>query len=220
VFRAGSDYVMEDLLLGAERSAVNLASVRLSQGMLGLGSTTGSNPTPSRPGQRNDFSKANATLSRTQTLFAPWQGASVALKGVFAGQIAGQILPSTEKFYLGGAELNRGFYSGQATGDQAISYTAELQLNTSFDTAIAGPVLNIPTQFYAFYDGGEVWQHTRLEPGARLASEGIGVRVNVTRFTEFDLEGVHRDTRSFGGTSTQVRPLPADAIYWRALARF
>ena len=220
VLRAGGDYVSEDLLLGAERSAVNLVSLRLSHGLDGLGSTDQSNPNPGRPGERIDFFKATAALSRTQTLFTPWTGASVALKGVVSGQASGDKLPPTEKFYLGGAEFNRGFYSGQATGDQAVTYTAELQLNTSFDTAIAGSALNIPAQLYVFYDGGRAWQNTKLEPNVRLGSEGLGLRLNVTDATEFGVEGVIRNTRTFGGTSAQVRPLPANAIYWRALARF
>lgn len=216
VFRGGLDYVMEDVLFGAERSGVNFASLRLSQGITGLGATGANNARPSRPGERTDFFKATASLSRTQTLFQPWRGASVALKGAVSGQATSDILPATEKFYLGGAEFNRGFYSGQVTGDQAITYTAELQLNT----AIAGPVLNIPTQFYVFYDGGQAWQRTSQEAGARLASEGAGVRVNVTQFTEFGLEGVIRNTRAIGGAGALVRPLPANAIYWKALARF
>jgi hemolysin activation/secretion protein len=220
IVRLGADYVVEDLLLGASRSATNLGNLHLSQGISGLGATGAGNPTPSRAGERTDFFKATATLSRTQTLFQPWNGASIALKGTVAGQASPDILPATETFYLGGAEFNRGFYSGEVTGDQALTYSAELQLNTSFSGVIAGQSLNMPTQFYVFYDGGEVWQHTSQQPNARLTSEGIGVRLNVTPTTELGLEGVIRNTRTFGATSAAVRPLPADAIYWHALARF
>ena len=220
VIRVGANDVLEDVLLGASREATNFANVQLSQGIDGLGATGSGNPTPSRPGQRPDFFKFTGSLSRTQTLFQPWAGATVALKGTVAGQATSDILPSTETFYLGGAELNRGYYSGEVTGDQGLTYSAELQLNTTFDTTIGGLLLNMPTQFYIFYDGGEVWQHTSQQPGARLTSEGAGVRLKLTSNSEFGVEGVIRNTRTFGGSSGQVRPLPADAIYWHALIRF
>jgi hypothetical protein len=58
------------------------------------------------------------------------------------------------------------------------------------------------------------------EPNARLSSEGIGVRLNITRYTELDLEGDIRNTRLPEGTSTTVRPEEADAFYWPVVARF
>ena len=53
-----------------------------------------------------------------------------------------------------------------------------------------------------------------------LSSEGIGARVSLTRFTEFDVEGVIRNTRLPEGTPGVVKPLKADAFYWRVLGRF
>ena len=49
---------------------------------------------------------------------------------------------------------------------------------------------------------------------------GLGVRVTVTRFTEFGLEGVHRNTRFVHGSGAGVSPLKADALYWRVVTRF
>jgi hemolysin activation/secretion protein len=220
VFRVGANYAIQDLLAGPDRSAINTASVRVSQGLPGLGGTGNGNPTPSRPGERVDFTKLDAQISRTQTLFQAWKDASVALELLAGGQITNKELPSVEKFFLGGSQFTRGFYSGQVTGDQALYWTLELQLNTGFDLTVFQRPLNIAAQFYIFYDRGEAWQLLSSEPNVRLSSEGIGVRLNLTRYTELDLEGDIRNTRLPEGTSTTVKPLKAEAFYWRVLARF
>ena len=218
--RLGLDYVLQDQMLGGDRSAVNFATIRLSQGLPFVGGTGNGNATPGRPGERMDFFAATAQISRTQALFQPWAGAGVALKASLAGQVSNSILPPTEKFFLGGAEFNRGFYSGEVTGDDAYTWSLELQLNTAFDVAFFGTPVSLAPQFYVFYDQGRAYQHTSLEPNQRLSSEGGGVRLNVTRFTEFDVEGVIRNTRLPDGTPGVVEPLKADAVYWRVLARF
>ena len=220
VFRAGAEYAVEDLLAGASRPAVNFASIRVSHGLPFLGGTSNSNPLPTRQNERVDFTKVAVELSRTQTLFVPYDGASVALRARVLGQGSGDVLPPAEQFFLGGSEINRGFYSGEVTGDNALAWSFELQFNTGLDlTAFSYPV-PITAQFYAFYDRGETWENQRTDPNTRLSSEGIGARFNITRFTEFDVEGVIRNTRVPVGTQGIVEPLKADAAYWRVLARF
>ena len=222
--RLGVDYAREDLLAGAERPAVNTAVIRLSRGLPFLGGHGDGTPNPGRAGENVDFTKVTADLARTQTLFTPWIGATVALKGRVAGQLASGLVPPAEKFYLGGVELNRGFYSGEVTGDNALAWSAELQLNTALDFTAFGRQIDVGSQFYAFYDRGETWENHRAglppDPNYRLSSEGIGTRVSVTRYTEFDVEGVVRNTRITAGTPGLVRPLKADAVYWRVLTRF
>jgi hemolysin activation/secretion protein len=220
VGRLGVDYVSQDLWAGLDRTAVNALEFRLSQGFPGLGGTTTSNPTPSRTGEQPGFTKISGEIARTQSLFVPWQGATVALKAAVAGQYSGDVLPPVEEYFLGGAEFDRGFYAGQVTGDTALTWTLELQLNTGFDVTAFGHPVNLGTQFYGFYDRGETWNNTPLDPNQRLSSEGMGVRLSVTRNTEFDLEGVIRNTRIPSGTEGEVSALKADALYWRALARF
>ena len=220
VGRVGADYVSQDLWAGLDRTAVNAIEFRLSQGFPGLGGTNTSNPTPSRTGEQPGFTKISGEIARTQGLFVPWQGATVALKAAVAGQYSGDVLPPVEQYFLGGAEFDRGFYAGQVTGDTALTWTLELQLNTAFDVTAFGHPLNLGTQFYGFYDRGETWNNTPLDPDQRLSSEGMGVRLSVTRNTEFDLEGVIRNTRVPSGTEGEVSALKADALYWRALARF
>ena len=46
----------------------------------------GTAPESPRLGGRSDFTKFYFDVSRTQTLFAPWRGATVALMGLATGQ--------------------------------------------------------------------------------------------------------------------------------------
>lgn len=214
VLRVGANYAIQDLLAGSEHPAVNSVNVRLSQG---LGGTA--NP-PSRMGEKLDFTKLDMQLSRTQTLFYPWQGASVALEGLLAGQITNKVLPSVETFFLGGSQFTRGYWAGEVTGDQALVYTAELQLNTGIGLTMFHRPVNLNAQFYAFYDYGYAWQLAPNQPNTLISSEGLGVRLNVTKYTEFDLEGDIRNHRLPLGTPGITKPQKADALYWRVLARF
>ncbi len=218
--RIGAEYAIEDLLAGDARPAVNFASIRLSQGMPFLGGTGNGNANPGRQNERVDFTKVAVELSRTQTLFVPWEGSSVALKTRVVGQGSGAVLPPSEKFFLGGSEINRGFYSGEVTGDNALGWSFELQLNTGLDLTVFNYPVPITAQFYTFYDRGETWENQKIDPNTRLSSEGVGGRFNITRYTEVDLEGVIRNTRLPVGTQGVVKPLKADALYWRALTRF
>lgn len=220
IARLGAEYAIEDALAGAARPGVNFASFRLSRGIPGLGGTGNGNATPGRRNERVDFTKVAVEFSRTQTLFVPWSGASVALKARVVGQGSGDVLPPAEKFFLGGSEINRGFYSGEVTGDNAVAGSLELQLNTGVDLSAFSYPIPVTAQFYAFYDRGETWENQKSDPNTRLSSEGLGARFNLTRFTEFDVEGVVRNTRVPVGTVGVVRPLKADAVYWRVLARF
>jgi hemolysin activation/secretion protein len=222
VLRWGADYALQDDWAGGVRTALNAVSLRVSHGLQGLGSSTDgqTSPPPARAGEVVDFTKVSFQASRNQTLFAPWRGATVALQGLAAGQYSGDVLPPAEKFYLGGSNYNRGFYSGEVTGDTALVASAELQLNTGFTLDwFSGPV-QVGTQFYTFYDWGETWERQRADPNRRLQSAGGGVRVSLTRFTEVDLEGVARQTRQPQGANSTTAPLRADAVYWRVLARF
>ncbi len=220
IVRFGAEYAYEDLLAGDTRPAVNFASLRVSHGLPFLGGTGNGNATPGRANERVDFTKVAGEVSRTQTLFVPWEAASVALRARVTGQGSRDVLPPAEKYFLGGSEINRGFYSGEVTGDNALAWSFELQLNTGLDLTVFHYPVPVTAQFYAFYDRGETWENQRSDPNTRLSSEGVGGRFNITRFTEFDVEGVIRNTRLPVGTQGVVKPLKADAVYWRALTRF
>jgi hemolysin activation/secretion protein len=224
VMRLGADYALSDVWLGADHSAVNALSVRMSEGMKLLGATTnGLSATSPRTSEQTGFTKINFETSRTQTLFAPWEGASIALMGLLTGQWSGNILPPAEQFYLGGARFTRGYYAGQVPGDKALAATVELQLNTGFETTVFDKALDISTQFYLFYDWGETWQNLSTDHNAMINSAGGGVRAQVTRYVEVDFEGLARFNRFPNGGNVPgsgISPLYGGAFYWRVLTRF
>ena len=220
VARLGFDYVRSDLLLGDDRNAVNLASVRLSKGLPILGASPDGASNAPRVGEQVDFFKMNFELQRTQTLFYPFPNTSVALMGLLVGQLSPDILPPEEQFYLGGSSYTRGYYSGQVTGDKALAATAELQLNTGFNLTAFGLAENVSTQFYLFYDWGETWQNQAHGLNEVLHSAGGGARMMATQYVEVDFEGVARFNRYPTGTGPNISPLYGGAFYWRVLVRF
>jgi hemolysin activation/secretion protein len=218
ILRTGVDYAVSDLWAGADRPAINSVSGRLSKGLDILGATT--NGMVPRPGEQTNLLKFNFQLSRTQTLFYPWPGASVALMGLITGQWSNAILPPAEQFYLGGGQYTRGYYSGQVAGDKALAGTAEFQLNTGIDLSRFGLSAEVNSQFYVFYDWGEVWQNQASTLAPHIASAGGGVRIQATRYVEVDFEGLARLNRFPNGSGGGISALNGGAFYWRVLARF
>ncbi len=197
VLRFGEDYIVSDLLLGGTRPATNQLSARLSRGLDFFGGFhgTAAPPSTSRTNERHNFTAIKFEASRTQTLFVPWDGASVAIMGLLTGQWTNDILPPAEQFYLGGSRFTRGFYSGQVPGDKALAATVELQFNTTIDLTSLGSQADVAAQFYLFYDWGETWQNQSTDFAARLASAGGGARLQMTKYVELDLEALGRFTK-------------------------
>jgi hemolysin activation/secretion protein len=221
VLRLGEDYAMSDLWFGADRPAANVLSVRLSQGLRVLGAeTNGSAPDAARANEQSDFFKINFEATRTQTLFTPWKGASVALMGLLVGQWSSDILPPAEQFYLGGSRFTRGYYVGQIAGDKALAATAELQLNTGTNLSMWGLSAEVATQVYLFYDWGETWQNQATDFATVVNSAGSGVRMQVARGTEVDFEAVGRFNRYPNGSGANISALNGIGLYWRLLQRF
>lgn len=219
VARVGFDYELEDLIAGPARPGVNTAVLRLSKGLQAFGATRNGDPQAGRVGQRTDFFKATAEVTRTQTLFRPWEGASVSLFGLVAGQVSGSVLPSAEKFFLGGVRYDRGYYAGEVTGDNAITVSAELQLNFGVPVNAFGLSAEVSAQPYIFYDWARTWENQSVDVNRHLESAGGGVRLQITPYTHFDVEGVHRFVRR-PTPGANVSALKGDAIYWRFLGRF
>jgi len=137
-----------------------------------------------------------------------------------AGQYSQDVLPSAEKFSLGGARLNRGFYAGELTGDRAISLSVEPQLNTGFTMPDLLGGFDVGMQAYAFYDWGETWESRRSDQNARVGSAGLGVRMFLPKNIELDVEAVNRLTRRPQGTASTVTALQSSGVYWRLIGRF
>ncbi len=219
VIRIGADWARQDVLLGDALPAQNTASFRISQGLEALGASRNGSALPGRIGQEVDFLKVSGELSRNQALFAPWDGATISLFGLVAGQWTNAMLPSPEKFFLGGLRLNRGFYAGEVSGDRALSTVAELRLDTNHQLSAFDRNFDLAAQYYVFYDWGQSWEVEKDVPNRVLRSAGGGVRLVVDRTTELQLEGVTRMTRRPQG-SQGVDALSSQAVYWRVLTRF
>ncbi len=220
ILRAGAEYARQDTWLGAERSAISTAAVRVSRGLDTLGASPSNPVNVGRQNQVVEFTKVNLELSRTQTLFQPWEGASVALQATIAAQFSQDILPSAEKFYLGGARINRGYFAGEVTGDKAWATALELQLNTALSLDLLGTPLEIGTTLYTFYDWGEIVENQKTDPNRRLQSFGAGTRLRLTTNVSIDLEWAHRVVRRPLGAQANTAPLRGDAFYWRLITRF
>jgi hemolysin activation/secretion protein len=218
IARLGGDWAVYDLLLGDLRPASTLFTLRFSQGIQGLGAEAGDGPDASRARARSDFSKIGFEVTRTQALFSPWPEALLSLQGTLAGQYTNDILPPSEKFFLGGARLGRGFYVGEVSGDKAIAGSVELQLSTAVEAAVFGEALRLEPTFYAFYDHGRAFENLESDLDRRLSSTGLGVRLAINERVETQLEGVRRLTRRPGGAN--LREQKEDALFWRILARF
>jgi len=216
--RAGLDEALNDSLFGFAHPGISQLTVRLSQGLPVLGASAEKRADAGRTNERFDFQKISVEISREQTLFTPWEDATVSLYGLLAGQASASVLPPSEKFFLGGLRFDRGFYSGQVTGDNAVTIAPELRLTTKATVTPFGHPIDIGPQFYVFYDWGETWENQATDAGHRLQSFGGGARVTVTPYTEFDVEGVGRITRQIA--SSTVTPLAKSAFYWRVLTRF
>ncbi len=77
---------------------------------------------------------------------------------------------------------------------------------------------DMSTQFYLFYDWGQTWNNQSTDPNVHLGSAGGGVRMQITRRAELDLEGLARFNRY--PTGNGVSPLYGGAFYWRVLVRY
>lgn len=220
VLRAGGEWASQDVLLGDAFPALNSANIRFSQGLSGLGASSNGAALAGRSGQVVDFFKVAGEVTRTQSLFTPWDGAVVGLFGLVAFQWSPDVLPPIEKFYLGGLRLNRGYYAGEVTGDKALSTSVELRLDDAWNVDLFGRSTEVAAQFYMFYDWGQSFENQPDQPDRRLSSAGAGVRLLVDRRTEIQFEGVTRFNRYPQGNLPGIQPLSQDAAYWRVVTRF
>jgi hemolysin activation/secretion protein len=104
------------------------------------------------------------------------------------GQISDQALISNEQYSSGGMKSVRGYKESEVLGDDAIHGTVELSWqNLSALLGIGDRFFFLP---YAFYDYARLWVNDPL-PGQnrseKLAGTGIGVRGNMTRYLEYEL---------------------------------
>jgi hemolysin activation/secretion protein len=212
ILRLGENLLFQDETGGLGLTGANAFSATLSKGIEGLGSGRNNSPLTPRVGMRNDFTKLAGELTRVQDLFQV-EDYQFALKLSIGGQFTDDILPPTEKFFLGGNRFGRGFFSGEVTGDRAFGSSTELQVNTGIDVP-----WHIALQPYLFYDVGFGWDLDATHASHELESTGIGVRASFAPQFSTELELTHRFTLQPNGAN--VTPLGANVIYVGASAHF
>jgi hemolysin activation/secretion protein len=221
--RAGIDASYRDPFNG-----VTYGTARLSKGINVLGASKAGDQLLPRQGSDPNYFKVNAELSRLQGLYSD-EDFSLNLFVTGAAQFTNNVLPPSEKFFLGGERLGRGYYAGQVTGDRAIAASIELQLSfaipyndvqpSSAPSSVAGRVRGLPLQLYAFYDYGKAWNLASFEtPTIVSRSFGFGVRANVGDTLTVEAEAVRRlDLDVDGAQAPRLKPWGA---YFRATTRF
>jgi len=207
-------------------NGVTFGNIRFSHGMDGFGASKKGDLLLNRLGSDPGFQKFNGELSRLQGIYAT-DDFSLNLFTTVAGQYSRDILPSNEKYFVGGDRLGRGYYAGQVTGDKAIAASFELQFNfvVPYDEAAGGSVSadtrmrGTPVQLYAFYDHTKVWNNAVLETPRQFArSFGGGARINVLETTTVEVEGVRRLDRDVNGAN--AKRLAPWSAYVRLTTRF
>jgi hemolysin activation/secretion protein len=218
--RGGMDFQLLDSWAPLLPAATSQGNFRIHNGLNGLGATATNSVLAARAGSNYGFTKATAEIQRTQPLFSPFEQGMVNLQGLFSGQWTDDVLPSAEKFYLGGSRLGRGFYNGQISGDRAWGTAVELQLDTAFELPTEPVVGNgrYTAQWYAFRDLGRTFENLRTDPARRLSSYGGGVRLVVSDTVQFDAEVAQRITRRPDGAAAD--PLRETGALFRMLVRY
>jgi hemolysin activation/secretion protein len=140
----------------------------ISKGLRIFGASYPGEPNLSRADGRSDFTKLTVDARRVQEL--PWNF-SFLVAGY--GQVSADPLLEGEEFGLGGPQIVRGYDPSDVVGDHGIAGTFELR----FDHRVALNFIR-STQYYIFYDKGEVWKiHGPTNQGEIETSIGGGVRI-------------------------------------------
>jgi hemolysin activation/secretion protein len=200
-FRLKADGDWADRWLG-----INQINVTYSQGIHGLGSSNNNadlmdQPPTSRQFGRVDFEKIEATLSRTQPLWATFSAF-----GSIYGQYAFNPLLVPEQCGYGGRFFGRAYDPSQLLGDHCVEAVGELR----YDVPKVAPMFD-QIQFYTLADYGRLWLlvPASIDPAVGLggnfsaASVGAGVRLGAMNLWTADfsvakaVHGIREDTRFF-----------------------
>jgi hemolysin activation/secretion protein len=167
VAEAGATWDVADRLFG-----ITLIDFAARQGIATWGAEIG------KPGSRarEAFTLLRGSIARVQELGPPeWS-----LFGELVGQLAGTILPDSERFALGGERLGRGFAPGNTTGDHG--FGARLELRRLIALGEMGGLAPLMSA-YIFGDWGAAIDRDLARDGRRwesLASAGVGARIDLT----------------------------------------
>jgi hemolysin activation/secretion protein len=148
------------------RGGYNVVSLKLSQGIDGLGSSKKGEINLSRAQATPDFTKAELSVTRLQGGTNDWS-----LLMSASAQAASGPLFSAEEFGYGGQTFGRAYDASELTGDHGVAGSMEVRYGGWTDWQPLSVAL------YAFYDVGIVWNddvgQVKRESGG---SVGFGLR--------------------------------------------
>lgn len=107
---------------------VNVWHLSLSKGLNGFGSTNTGSSLKLRVNSVMDFAKIYGEIHRQQAI---GYGFSAHFNGL--AQLAANALPSSERFYLGGAPYNRAYEMGTSSSDSGLFGALGLSYTTTHD---------------------------------------------------------------------------------------
>jgi hemolysin activation/secretion protein len=173
----------------------NILSFSLFKGLKGLGSTRMSDPNKLRLNSRPDFIKSQFEIHRSQPL---GRGFGILFTGI--GVWSGNQLPSSERFYAGGAPFNRAYESGITRGDSALMG----RLSFSYTHKNTYGVSN----FYAYVNKTMLWTRNPTAEEDRfvgIESVGVGVSHELNKVFNGYMEIGIPLSKKVGTTSTKNR---------------
>lgn len=172
VLRAGA-YGLADVGGGRLRGRFTLA-----RGLDILGATQAGDPLASRSDASGQFTLAEAWVHWERGL-----SGDLSLALAARGQLASDPLLITEDLGLGGPQFLRAYSYNERSGDEGIMGSGELRYDWDDPLRLARRL-----QFYGYFDGGIVNDIGDTRNDGSLFSTGAGVRVDITRNLDFDLE--------------------------------
>ncbi|MBW4707474.1 hypothetical protein KX928_06710 [Roseobacter sp. YSTF-M11] len=143
-----------------------------------------------------NFTAAQFTLSRLQALGS----SSWSVFGEITGQLASGVQPNSERFYLGGASIGRGFAPGNTSGDSG--YAGRAELRRAINPQTLGTFADA-ANVYAFIDYGRAYDRSLSRDGQQwenLGSIGVGAQISLNTWLSVtpqiirQISGTPRDT--------------------------
>jgi hemolysin activation/secretion protein len=189
---------------------VTLLDARLRQGLSTGGTRIGADGPAAGS---TEFTALAVTLARLQRI----GDTPLSLYAEGIGQMASTVLPSSERFALGGGTIGRGFAPGNTSGDSGLGGRLELRGQVAPER-IAGAIEAV--ELYAFGDYGQAVDRSFARDGNRyesLGSVGIGARIDLRDWLTITPEVV-RQTE--GQADDTTRTSHQTRAFIGAVARF